>query len=125
MPSCPYCRRSAELTTSAKIYGNNDKDFGMFWVCWPCDAYVGCHKNSPTHAPLGRLANKELRRWKQKAHAAFDPMWRRDGMSRSEAYQFMADAMGITKEEAHIGKFDVEQCKKLVELIYPKVQEKP
>lgn len=123
MPVCPYCSRPAKLVTSAEVYGASDKDFGMFWLCRPCDAYVGTHKHSPTHAPLGRLADKELRRWKQKAHAAFDPMWQRSGLTRSEAYQHLADIMDLPKKEAHIGKFDVEQCKKVVELIYPKVKE--
>lgn len=120
---CPYCRKPAVLIDSKQIYGHNDKNFGKFWMCWPCDAYVGVHKNSKNFAPLGRLANKELRRWKQNAHVVFDPLWTSGKMTRTEAYAYMARRLGITKEEAHIGKFDVDMCKKLVELLCPKVKE--
>lgn len=113
---CPYCRNPAELVDSAIVYG---KSYGMIWDCRACDAYVGTHKNSPNHAPLGRLANKELREWKKLAHAAFDPLWtsKHRKYTRKQAYKWMQDAMGISLEEAHIGKFDVDKCKQLVELL--------
>jgi hypothetical protein len=122
---CPYCHNDAELVHSSVIYGYKDKNYGMFWLCVPCDAYVGTHKNSSFHAPLGRLANKELRRWKQNAHAVFDPIWkdhrRPDCVSRKAAYAIMAKLLGLPKDKAHIGKLDIEQCKKLVELLRPKI----
>lgn len=70
---CPYCHQPARYTDSAPLYRGNS--YGMVWLCDPCGAWVGCHGN--TDEPLGRLANKELREWKQKAHAAFDPLWKR------------------------------------------------
>lgn len=72
---CPYCGSPAKLTTSQQIYGSNF-DYGAMWCCvnYPlCHAYVGCHPG--TEIPLGRLANKELREAKKKAHAAFDRLW--------------------------------------------------
>lgn len=118
---CDYCHRPAKLVPSSEIYGLNDKNYGMFWLCPHCDAYVGTHKNSSKHAPLGRLANKELRRWKQNAHALFDPLWKSKKMSRSEAYAYLQEIMGMTPEQAHIGKFDVEDCKKLVSILYKRI----
>jgi zinc-finger-containing domain len=116
-PVCPYCNRGAELVDGIEIYGARDKGFGMFWLCRLCDAYVGTHKNSKNHAPLGRLADRELRKWKQVAHEMFDTLWKSERMTRTDAYAYMARKMGITKEEAHIGRFDLEQCKKLVALL--------
>lgn len=97
---------------------------GSVWLCRPCDAWVGCHKNSKRNIPLGRLANAELRQAKIKAHAAFDPLWQavaeRDQINqcraRNRGYAWMAKQMGITREECHIGKFDVAQCGRVVEL---------
>ena len=109
---CPYCLKLAVLVDSIKVYR---KSYGLIWLCEPCGAYVGTHKNSPTHAPLGRLANAELRLWKMRAHAAFDYTWQSGKMSRKQAYAKMAEAMNMTKKEAHIGKFDIEECKKLVD----------
>lgn len=94
----------------------------MIWLCRPCEAWVGCHKNSKRNAPLGRLANKELREWKIKAHAAFDPMWRakmlRDRCSQGEArnagYAWLAQQLAISLDDMHIGMLNVEQCKRVV-----------
>ena len=111
--NCPYCQKRAKLADSACVY--NGVSYGMIWLCVPCDAYVGTHKNSKDHAPLGRLANKELREWKKKAHAAFDPLWKSKRMKRTDAYRLMRERLGMTPDQAHIGKFDVSECKRLIE----------
>lgn len=119
---CPYCGNEAELTTGYKVYPHRpDLADLKVWACFPCEAWVGTHKNSPTHAPLGRLANPELRKAKMAAHAAFDPWWKSGRMSRHKAYRLLAEKMGLTKEQAHIGMFDVEQCKQVVLLFTPQV----
>jgi hypothetical protein len=66
--------------------------------------------------PLGRLANAQLRVAKQKAHAAFDPIWKGGKYSRREAYNRLAKGMRIPVEDCHIGMFDVDQCKFVVYL---------
>lgn len=130
---CPYCCSRANLESSKKIYGG--RDFGLVYICanYPtCDAYVGVHKG--TCKPLGRLADFELRRWKNKAHAAFDPLWRigldkklSEGHSRSyirnKAYKWLADQLGMATKDCHIGMFDVDLCKAVVEIChrYPSV----
>ena len=110
---CPYCGTAAELVDSAVIY--HGRSYGPAWRCPACpDAYVGCHRG--TTRPLGRLANRELRASKVKAHEAFDRLWRGGLMSRSEAYKLLADWMGLDREDCHIGEFDVDQCQAVVEL---------
>ncbi len=111
---CPYCGQPANLVDSVTIYG---RSYGMIWDCRPCDAYVGTHKNSKDHAPLGRLADKELREWKKRAHAAFDPIWKSGQMSRPNAYNRLQEIMGLTADDAHIGMFDVAECKKLIDAL--------
>lgn len=120
-PDCPYCGSTAELKKSRDVYPHARQDYGVFWVCpGDCDAYVGTHSNSTQHAPLGRLANKELREWKKKAHAAFDPMWQKShadylGFSRHDAYDWLTQQMGRVKQ-AHIGECDVSECRQIVEI---------
>lgn len=108
---CPYCKRRAQLVDSKEVY---DRSYGMIFLCRPCQAWVGCHKG--TKRPLGRLANAELRQWKSKAHLYFDRSWRGKKKSRGRAYELLAEKLNIDQEDAHIGMFDVEQCKKVVEL---------
>ena len=84
---------------------------------------MGTHKNSGKNAPLGRLANAELRKAKSLAHAAFDPIWKADekaGKSkhdaRNAAYDWLASEMGISRGACHIGFFNVEECKRAIAL---------
>lgn len=120
-PTCPYCDGRAELIDSEEVYGPG-RDFGKLWSCRRCDAYVGTHRDSATHAPLGRLADAELRYWKQRAHAAFDPLWkakqRRDRCSKSRArkaaYEWLAKRLGVGRRRCHIGWMDVDDCKHVV-----------
>lgn len=111
---CPYCGQKAEYVDSAEIYG---KSYGMVYLCRPCDAYVGVHDGTDT--PLGRLANRELRRWRNRAHATFDPLWQQGPYRRrrNDAYAWLAGKMGLTKEETHIAMFDVEQCKQVIQIM--------
>lgn len=108
---CPYCSGLAELKDSAIIY--NGKSYGLVYVCenYPqCDSFVGVHKG--TKRPKGTLANAELRELRKQCHKKFDPIWKSGKMKRPEAYKWLAQQMGL--EEAHIGAFDVEQCKKFL-----------
>jgi hypothetical protein len=81
--------------------------------CEPGWAYVGCHKI--TGEPLGRLANHELRGWKKMAHAAFDQLWLGREHTRGDMYLWLSEQLGIPMEKCHIGMFDVEQCKRVID----------
>lgn len=125
-PTCPYCTGTAVLVTGADIYPHRE-DLGdkRFWACKPCDAYVGCHPAATAPGggigdgtvPLGRLANAELRSLKQRAHAAFDPLWKSRAMSRRKAYAWLSKAMGLPSKNTHIGMFDEAQCRAVVEAV--------
>ncbi len=86
---------------------------GDTYLCKPCDAYVGCHKES-TKA-LGRLANKELRFWKKEAHKYFDIIWKEKHLTRKESYQHLSNHLKLPIYYTHIGMFSVDTCKKVVD----------
>ena len=65
-------------------------------------------------SPLGRLANAELRRAKSAAHAAFDPLWKSKRMKRRDAYGWLARELGISRDNCHIGMFDIAACRAVV-----------
>lgn len=117
-PLCPYCHNPAHLVTGQVIYSHRPDLWGYwFWLCAPCEAYVGCHKQGSGTRPLGRLANRELRDAKQAAHLAFDPLWRnkrKTTLTRKEAYTWLAEQLDIDFRDCHIGEFDVIQCRKVV-----------
>lgn len=115
---CPYCTCPARLVAGDVVYPHRtDLHAKRLWYCGPCRAWVGVHDG--TTRPLGRLANAELRRAKQRAHAAFDPLWL-DSISRREArkreYAWLARELGIENPHCHIGEFDVATCYRVVEI---------
>lgn len=107
---CPYCYAKTQYVDSIAIYG---KSYGMVYLCHPCNAWVGVHKG--TDKALGRLANAELREWKKLAHEAFDKIWKYKLKSRPGAYKWLSGQLGILPKYTHIGMFDVDQCKMVVE----------
>lgn len=112
-PVCPKCGKDGKRVDSSIVYG---KSYGDIWHCdcEPDGVYVGINKRSGR--PLGTMADKELREYRKQAHAAFDPLWKEHVMSRSKAYEWLSNAMNIESHFCHIGMFDVEQCKIVIEL---------
>ena len=122
MVACSYCNKQAPLLRLGDAGYPYQRDYGPVWTCVPCQAWCGCHPG--TERALGRLANAELRVAKQQAHAAFDPLWKRkmakefchQGVARRAGYRWLSDQMGIAYKNTHIGEFDIEQCRRVVEL---------
>jgi hypothetical protein len=119
MVTCPYCSGMAKMVSGAVIYPHRqDLREKLFYLCKPCNAYVGCHPN--TDKPLGRLANAELRKAKMDAHMLFDPLWqgskRQKYKRRGEAYKWLAEQLGMPQHECHIGMMDVADCKRVIEV---------
>jgi hypothetical protein len=123
---CDYCGVPAQLVTGTEVYPHRaDLASKHFYLCRPCKAWVGCHPG--TTDPLGRLADAQLRGWKSRAHATFDPLWKAkknaEGISKGEArgkgYRWLAKQMGIDPAKCHIGMFGVIECARVVEICEP------
>lgn len=108
---CPHCNCPTVLLDSAIIYGQS---YGYIYFCIICGAYVGCHTGSTR--PLGTPADKALRTARRMAHQAFDPIWKGRCMSRSGAYAWLSQEMGLSVENTHIGMFDLAQCAKVMQI---------
>lgn len=114
-PKCPYCGNWSQKVTGEKIYPHRPDLYGKkFYLCEPCDAYVGCHSDGK---PMGRLANLRLRQLKSMAHAVFDPLWKSKALSRTKAYAWMATRMDLEIHHCHIGHFDEDQCLSVIFII--------
>lgn len=108
---CPDCGGNMVLRYSKRF----DR---LFYGCgrWPeCNATHGAH---PDGEPLGIPANQETKNARIRAHAAFDGLWKGTRlMRRAQAYSWMQEAMEMTPDEAHIGRFTKEECERLVEKV--------
>ena len=120
---CPYCGADVVFKNSTCVYG---EDYGYLYICsnYPkCNSYVGTHYESKK--PLGRLANPELRKLKQKAHKYFDLLWMykkqnlNDKWARSKAYSWLAREMKIERKMCHIGYFDKKQLNRCIQIVKP------
>lgn len=129
--TCDYCQQPAEMVKGTVIYPDYPELAKKnFWRCEPCAAWVGCHPRNRRFGnvgiePLGRLAKAGLRRAKNRAHAAFDPIWQQGHMTRVEAYIWLAEALGIQLDDCHIGHFDEAQCHEVVRVVATRNQQQP
>lgn len=74
-----------------------ETQYGTRWAC--CENWAwGNH-------PLVDAATHEARK---AAHAAFDLLWKRRLIGRSEAYQRLAAHFGLTAQQCHMKKMDRE-----------------
>lgn len=114
MINCEYCKTPAVLRSGKQLGVHWERNKWMYWACLTCGAKVGCHPR--TTKPLGTLANKDLSILRYKAHEQFDKLWLDRKLARTLAYVWLTDKLGINRDDCHIGKFDEEQCKKVIEV---------
>lgn len=117
--TCEFCGSPVILTSNKYIYGREYGN-GLCYMCtglW-CDAYVGVHDGSCN--PKGRLADKELRTLRKRAHALFDPLWKTQGkyrMTRSGAYSWLARELDISPKECHFSWFDKAMIRRAIRIL--------
>lgn len=111
---CQHCGGKPQFKpSSAHVY--NGQNYGPIWEC-SCGARCGCHKG--TNRPLGTVCDEPTRQARKSAHAAFDPLWKhRHPEFRNFMYTRLAELMGLTKDECHIGSMNAEQCREVVEIV--------
>jgi hypothetical protein len=113
---CRLCSSKVDLVKNSEIY--NGREYGEWpwaYLCRGCGAYVGLHPF--TAIPLGTLADIATREARMQAKDAFNPLWQSGGMTRSDAYSWLAAQLGIAVGECHIGWFDIAACNRVIQII--------
>ncbi len=113
---CCNCGSNVRFVNNSEIYGKEYGEWPWAYLCTgvDCKSYIGCHKG--TEEVLGTLANASIRKWRKEAHSAFDHIWKDRHMSRTDAYQWLADKLDIERWRCHIGWFDESYCKQVVKV---------
>ena len=115
---CRYCGGIVRLVPAEQVYGEAVKRLGLegesLYQCQNCNARVGCHRG--TERPLGNVANEMLRLKRIETHQIFDAFWQNRGMTRSQAYKWLAQQMDLPTRQAHIGGFEMDQCQQVKDL---------
>lgn len=118
--SCDICSGRVAFQSNDNIYGRRQGDWPFVWRCLepPCGAYVACHPR--TRIPMGRMADRATRSARQRAHVAFDVLWKEAGPKRRSKrnwwYRWLARKLGIRRRDCHIGYFDAETCERVIEI---------
>lgn len=107
---CRFCSGDVRIAKHEEIYGKNYSEWPWVYLCENCGAYVGMHPF--TSIPLGTLADKQTRDARKNCKPAFESLWRTGEMSRTAAYQWLADQLGIPVGECHFGWFDIDTCER-------------
>lgn len=103
---CPECDGLMVLRKSPKYDS-------PFYGCSRFPECRGTHGAHPDGAPLGVPANKATKAARIQTHLLFDKLWKPDGpMKRREAYEWFQGVMQMTEDECHIGRFDIETCRR-------------
>ncbi|EDR6629479.1 hypothetical protein XS22_001878 [Salmonella enterica subsp. enterica] len=111
---CIFCSGAVRIGTHEEVYGRDYSEWPYVYICESCRAYVGLHPF--TSIPLGTLADQKTREARKTCKLPFEQIWKSGQMTRSQAYQWLAEKMGIPVTECHFGWFDVEQCKSAKEI---------
>lgn len=107
--ACRYCNGQVRLVQNAVIYkGRSYGKWPYVYLCNGCWAYIGLHPD--TDIPLGTLANRALRDARNRTKAIFQNYLSDAGMSRTTAYRWLADQMGIEVSSCHFGWFEQSDC---------------
>lgn len=98
-----------EIVNNSEIYGREYGEWPWAVQCQICEAYVGLHPY--TNIPVGFLGDGPTRKARKNSKPLFNRLFESGKMSRNEAYEALAEKLGIEKEECHFGWFDIDQCK--------------
>lgn len=91
-----------------------------FYGCtrWPeCKGVLPANDDG---TPRGEPRTRELMGWRNKAHEAFDLIWRDQHATRPAAYSWLRAATGLDHESAHMSKMGVDQCKLVLHVVETK-----
>ena len=107
-PVCPNCdilmvKRPSKFPGRPFFYGCKN---------YPnCTYRIGVHPNGEV---LGTPCDDETAQARIRAHDIFDKIWKEWDYTRQEAYSLLQTIMAMTVNEAHIAKFNKEQCEILI-----------
>lgn len=112
---CENCAKDveAQLITGNIAYPHRQDLYNLyFWRCPECSNFVGTHKNSNKHAPLGTIPSPQLKQARIKAHYYIDRLWKEKLYKRPEVYKLISDYMGYRYHNATTRT--VEECEKAI-----------
>lgn len=121
---CPDCDGKLYLQHAPTSWGGNP----FAYLCENRPTCRGLCSAHPDGTPQGTPADQKTRTARRLTHSVFDPLWQHAPVmscyaaepddkkatrairyrARVRAYAWLADQLGMTEDECHIGLFDIE-----------------
>lgn len=111
--ACPECGAPMLLKWSNRY----DRPF---YGCsrWERAKCPGTHGAHPDGTPMGIPADQATKAARHQLHLLFDQLWKSHVMSRAQAYQWLMRAINTdSRREAHIARFSIAQCERVLTLL--------
>lgn len=112
---CENCQKEVDalLITGDIAYPHRKDLYSLnFWQCPYCKNFVGTHKNSKKHVPLGSIPSQNLKQARIKAHFYIDKLWKDKLYTRKEVYQLISNYMGFPYHNGTTRS--IEECEKAI-----------
>lgn len=118
---CTYCGNKAQLRKGALMPFSSTPttENKYYWICSPCNEWVGCHKNSGR--PLGTPAKENLRILRAQVRKLFDSYQQKTNISRNEANRWLSRKLNCRIHECHIGYFNESMCNRASEILITEI----
>lgn len=121
-PVTCFCGSPAHLRDNSILYGGKSYGNGKAYICdrFPeCRGSVGVHPNGK---PLGIIPDQETKGLRRQLHATVDHLWQnrpyqQRKKARGKVYGWLRRITGMSAEECHIGNFDAETCRWVLQLV--------
>jgi len=105
---CVYCSDGYLVRRTGK--------YGEFFGCSNFPQCTSVDDVRYDGLPSGMQSDQQTRQARREAHNAFDEIWKREYMSRSDAYSWLAEGLGLGSGECHIKRLTRHQCEIVVRI---------
>jgi hypothetical protein len=91
-----------------------------FYGCSRHPKCAGSLPANPDGSPRGAPRKKSLQKARNAAHTSFDTLWKEKHISRTKAYKWLQEVMGLRPEDAHMYQMTEEQCATVISMVKQK-----
>jgi len=108
--NCDLCHAPLQLKRSKR---------GLFYGCseWRVTGCRGSRHANPDGSMVGVFVDESTRAARRAAEEALDQLWKGGRMTRAEAHDWSAEALGVPVMDAYLGILSQEACARLIALV--------
>lgn len=113
---CPDCDAPMVLRQTFKHRYPKSGKPRKFYGCSNYPQCKSAHGAHPDGRPLGVPADSETKKWRSLAHRSMDALMAKEGWSEKEMYEWLRKAMRLSEEECHVGRFGIDECRRVMSI---------